>query len=76
MHSLIPSRLYSGQQATDDLTVELFGYTFTSQLALQDDMDRLFYTARYKEGGHGTGKTWNLVIIFFRLGKHRKFKEF
>ena len=27
-------------------------------------------------GGHGTGKRGNLVLNFFRHGKHREFKEF
>ena len=26
-----------------------------------------------KQGGHGTGKTGNLVITFSRQGKHREF---
>ena len=27
----------------------------------------------YSQGGHGTGKTGNLVLTFSRQGKHRKF---
>ena len=27
----------------------------------------------YNQGGHGTGKTGNLVITFSRQGKHREF---
>ena len=45
--ALFCCRLLSGTRAVDDLTVELFGYNFTAQLALRDEMDRLFYTARY-----------------------------
>ena len=29
---------------------------------------------RFKQGGHGTGKTGNLVINFSRQGKHREFR--
>ena len=25
------------------------------------------------QGGHSTGKTWNLVLTFSRQGKHREF---
>ena len=32
------------------------------------------FTKRYLEqGGHGTGKTGNLVLTFSRQGKHREF---
>ena len=27
----------------------------------------------HKQGGHGTGKTGNLVLTFSRQGKHREF---
>ena len=28
---------------------------------------------KYSQGGHGTGKTGNLVLTFSRQGKHREF---
>ena len=28
------------------------------------------------QGGHGTGKTGNLAVNFFRQGKHREFSKF
>ena len=38
-------------------------------LGIQRD---LFY-AKLHQGGHGTGKTGNLVLTFSRQGKHREF---
>ena len=32
-----------------------------------------FYTVLLSQGGHGTGKTGNLVLTFSRQGKHREF---
>ena len=29
-----------------------------------------------QQGGHGTGKTWNLAVNFSRQGKHREFSKF
>ena len=31
---------------------------------------------QYDQGGHGTGKTGNLVVNFSRWGKHREFGTF
>ena len=31
------------------------------------------YVYIVKQGGHGTGKTGNLILDFSRQGKHRKF---
>ena len=31
------------------------------------------FVIKYEQGGHGTGKTGNLVLTFSRQGKHREF---
>ena len=44
-------------------------------LLLLQDLDDTPATVRTKQmqGGHGTGKTGNLVLTFSRQGKHREF---
>ena len=33
----------------------------------------ILFQINYLQGGHGTGKTGNLVLTFSRQGKHREF---
>ena len=44
------------------------------QVKLEDSIQFNFlYVYNNVQGGHGTGKTGNLVLIFSRQGKHREF---
>ena len=48
---------------------------FTSQMSTKQFPFKFLRTfiSRNVQGGHGTGKTGNLVITFSRQGKHREF---
>ena len=41
--------------------------------AVVSDKDLVDAVFRSGQGGHGTGKTGNLVLTFSRQGKHREF---
>ena len=38
-----------------------------------DMINTIILITKYYQGGHGTGKTGNLVLTFSRQGKHREF---
>ena len=40
---------------------------------LSSDLMSCYITPCVTQGGHGTGKTGNLVLTFSRQGKHREF---
>ena len=44
-----------------------------ADLALDDDLTGGSMDDKITQGGHGTGKTGNLVLTFSRQGKHREF---